>query len=139
MADRQSTRRSSEDTREADRPQRAGRPQRAVRRPREDREDREDQEDRGRASGTRLTAGDAGREALQQIGDLTGKELEGVSGVRPTDDGWTVMVDVVEDRKIPSTSDVIATYEAELDPDGELLSYRRIRRYTRGRGDDGVG
>lgn len=123
MADRQSTRRSS-----------AG-PRRAARPPREDREDRE----RDRANGSRLTAADAGRDALRQIVELTGKEPEGISGVQPSDDGWTVMVDVVEDRKIPSTSDVIATCEAELGPDGELISYRRVRRYTRGRGDDGVG
>ena len=31
----------------------------------------------------------------------------------------------------------VATYETEVDSDGELVSYRRVRRYTRGRGDDG--
>ncbi len=119
MTDRQSTRQGSEDTKRAARAPRASRT--------------------GEPNGSRLTAAHAGREALRQVVELTGKELEGVSGVEPSDDGWTVMVDVVEDRKIPSTSDVIATYEAELGPDGELVSYRRVRRYVRGRGDDGVG
>jgi len=91
-----------------------------------------------RAPAPRLTAAAAGREALQQVAELTGKEAEGVSGVSPSDDGWTVTVDVVEDRRIPSTSDVLATYETELDADGELISYRRVRRYARGRGDDGT-
>jgi Gas vesicle synthesis protein GvpO len=91
------------------------------------------------ANGSRLTAAEAGRDALRQLVDLTGKEPEGVSGVEPSDDGWIVMVDVVEDRKIPSTSDMLATYEMELAPDGELISYRRVRRYTRGRVDDGTG
>ncbi|MBW0105676.1 gas vesicle protein GvpO, partial [Pseudonocardia sp. KRD291] len=27
-------------------------------------------------------------------------------------------------------------YDAELDDEGELMSYRRVKRYTRGRGDD---
>lgn len=89
-----------------------------------------------RAPASRLTAAEAGRDALEQVAELTGKEAEGVSGVNPSDDGWTVTVDVVEDRRIPSTSDVLATYEAELGADGELFSCRRVRRYARGRGDD---
>jgi Gas vesicle synthesis protein GvpO len=98
---------------------------------------------RERADGTRrghsrLTAAEAGRDALRQVSELTAKEAEGVSGVNPSDDGWTVTVDVIEDRRIPSTSDVLATYQAELGPDGELLSYQRVRRYARGRGDDGT-
>jgi len=37
---------------------------------------------------------------------------------------------------VPSSTDVLAIYEIELDMDGELMSYRRVRRYSRGRGDD---
>src|SRR6266566_9724248 len=83
-----------------------------------------------------LTAGKAGQAALRQIAELTGKEPEGVTGVNPADDGWVVGVEVVEDRRIPSSTDILATYETELDVDGELVSYRRVRRYPRGRGDD---
>jgi hypothetical protein len=83
-----------------------------------------------------LTAGQAGQAALRQIAELTGKEPEGVTGVEPAEDGWVVGVEVVEDRRIPSSTDILATYETEIDMDGDLLSYRRVRRYTRGRGDD---
>jgi hypothetical protein len=86
-----------------------------------------------------MSAAEAGREGLEQIIELTGKDPEGVSGVTRSEDGWLVMVDVIEDRRIPSSTDLLATYEAELDNDGELLSYRRVRRYSRGRGDDGEG
>jgi hypothetical protein len=55
--------------------------------------------------------------------------------VERTDDGWAVGVEVVEDRRIPSSTDVLAIYEAELDGLGELVSYRRLKRYSRGRGD----
>ena len=85
----------------------------------------------------RLSAAEAGREGLEQITELTGKDPEGVTGVKRSEDGWVVMVEVIEDRRIPSSTDILATYEAELDDDGELLSYRRVRRYSRGRGDDG--
>jgi hypothetical protein len=87
----------------------------------------------------RLTAAQAGRRGLRQIADLTGKEPEGVSGVEPAQDGWLVTVEVVEDQRIPSATDVLASYQTEIGPDGDLLSYRRTRRYSRGRGDDGGG
>jgi hypothetical protein len=87
----------------------------------------------------RLTAAQAGRHGLRQIADLTGKDPEGVSGVEPAQDGWLVTVEVIEDQRIPSATDVLASYQTEIGPDGDLLSYRRTRRYSRGRGDDGGG
>ncbi|HEX4288625.1 MAG TPA: gas vesicle protein GvpO [Trebonia sp.] len=89
--------------------------------------------------GPRLTAAQAGRHGLRQIADLTGKDPEGVSGVEPAQDGWLVTVEVIEDQRIPSATDVLASYQTEIGPDGDLLSYRRTRRYSRGRGDDGGG
>ena len=86
-----------------------------------------------------LTAAEAGRQGLRQIAELTGKETEGVTGVEPAQDGWLVTVEVLEDRRIPSSTDVLSTYQAELGLDGELLSYRRVRRYSRGRGNDDGG
>lgn len=83
-----------------------------------------------------LTAAEVAQEGLQQIAELTGKQPEGVTGVEPADEeGWVVGVEVVEDRRIPSSTDVLAIYEIEFDSTGELVSYRRIRRYARGRGD----
>ncbi|MEV5409912.1 gas vesicle protein GvpO [Thermopolyspora sp. NPDC052614] len=96
------------------------------------------QENAGRARASRsLTAGAAGTAGLRHITELTGRELEGITLVKPQDDGWLVHVEVVEDRRIPSSGDVLALYEAELDADGGLLSYRRLRRYRRGSGDTG--
>jgi hypothetical protein len=94
-----------------------------------------------RASGRRsrdgdLTAAQAAQRGLRQIAELTGKQTEGVTGVEPAEDGWIVGVEVVEDRRVPSSTDLLATYEAELDVGGDLLSYRRVRRYPRGRGDN---
>ncbi|HEX9040716.1 MAG TPA: gas vesicle protein [Trebonia sp.] len=85
----------------------------------------------------RLSAAQAGRAGLRQITELTGKQPEGVTGVRRSEDGWLVTVEVVEDRRIPSSTDILSTYETEVDGDGELMAYRRVRRYSRGHGDDG--
>jgi Gas vesicle synthesis protein GvpO len=86
-----------------------------------------------------LTAAEAAQRGLRQIAELTGKETEGVTGVEPAEDGWIVGVEVVEDRRVPSSADLLATYQTELDISGEMLSYRRVRRYPRGRGDNGEG
>jgi Gas vesicle synthesis protein GvpO len=70
--------------------------------------------------------------AARQLLELTGKEPEGVTGLERSDDGWTVFVDVAELHRVPNTTDVIATYEVEVDTDGNLTGYRRVRRFVRG-------
>ena len=93
-----------------------------------------------RASGGRraeLTAAQAAQMGLQQLAELVAKPLEGVTQVQPDGDTWTVGVEVVEDRRVPSSADVLALYEIDIDKGGDVLSYRRLRRYARGRGDEG--
>lgn len=83
----------------------------------------------------RLTAASAATAGLSGIAQLTGKQPEGVTGVEPTSNGWVISVEVIEDRHVPSTADILATYEAELAADGTLLAYHRTSRYMRGRPD----
>ena len=61
---------------------------------------------------------------------------ESVTSVHRSEDGWTVGLEVVESRRIPDSTDLLASYEVEMDADGDLVSYRRLKRYNRGRGDD---
>jgi hypothetical protein len=84
------------------------------------------------ASSVRPRASGIAREAAAQLLELTGKEVEGVVGINRTDDGWSVRVEILELRRIPSTTDVLAIYEVAVDEDGELASYRRLQRYVRG-------
>ena len=51
------------------------------------------------------------------------------------DDGWKVSLELVESRRIPDTTDILAEYTAQIDDRGELTGYRRESRYTRGRVD----
>lgn len=82
-----------------------------------------------------LSAGTVAGQARDLIGELTGKEVSGVTSVQPVEEGWLVEVEVLEERRIPSTSDMLALYEVEMDLDGNLLAYRRTKRYPRGRVD----
>ncbi|MET8985104.1 gas vesicle protein [Nonomuraea wenchangensis] len=92
--------------------------------------------DEQRATGA-LSAATAGEAALRLIADLTTKETEGVTAVTPAEGGWIVSVEVVEDRRIPSTGDILALYQVEIDEEGNLLAYKRLRRYRRGSSDNG--
>jgi hypothetical protein len=74
--------------------------------------------------------------AAQQLLELTGRDTEGVIGLEKGDDGWRVQVEVVEVRRIPNTTDVLALYEIDADDKGNLQGYRRLRRYARGAAGD---
>lgn len=78
----------------------------------------------------------AARAASRSLEGLIGHPTEGVSAVRRVDDGWCVVVDVLELPRIPDTTSLLASYEVQLDQDGELLEYCRVRRYRRGSADE---
>jgi hypothetical protein len=78
-------------------------------------------------------------EAARQLLEMTGRDAEGVIGLEKTDDGWRIEVEVLEVRRIPETTDVLALYELTVDSDGDLEGYRRMRRYTRGSAGEGSG
>jgi Gas vesicle synthesis protein GvpO len=88
---------------------------------------------------SRSSGGDGGanpvelaRAARKQLSELTGRRAESVLGLRKDDDGWNVMVEVVELSRIPPSTDLLGSYVVTLDDDGELVAYERLRRYQRG-------
>lgn len=72
------------------------------------------------------------RSAIEQLAQLLGRVPDSVSSLKPTDDGWEAQVEVVELERIPDTTSVMASYRVALNEEGELISYERTRRYTRG-------
>ncbi|MGW6833891.1 gas vesicle protein GvpO [Streptomyces sp. NPDC054949] len=72
------------------------------------------------------------RAAARQLAELLGRPPDSVSSLKPTEDGWEAHVEVVELERIPDTTSVMASYRVTLDGEGELISYERTRRYTRG-------
>jgi hypothetical protein len=84
-----------------------------------------------------LSAGEAIRTARDVVVELTGKPAEGISALnRSEDGGWTVCVDVVELVRVPSSTDLLATYEVCLDSGGGLADMERRRRFTRNQVDE---
>lgn len=77
------------------------------------------------------------RSAAQQLEQVSGRKVDGVTGIEQAEGGWRVGLDLVEAARIPPATDVIGAYEVVVDDDGDLIRYERIRRYIRGQaGDD---
>jgi hypothetical protein len=81
-----------------------------------------------------MSASEAAKRAVEHVTAMTGRSAESVVGIeRAGEDGWRVAVEVVETRRIPDSADILACYDTEVDADGDLVAYRRVRRYPRGR------
>ena len=74
---------------------------------------------------------DVAETAARSLTELTGRAVDAVSGVRTSDDGYVVTVEVLELSRVPSTTDVLATYEVQLTRRGVITGYSRIHRYYR--------
>src|SRR4051812_16573746 len=63
----------------------------------------------------RLPAVQVVRQGVDQLREITGRGPDTVSGIEPTEDGWILQVELVELERVPASTSVLATYEAELD------------------------
>lgn len=74
--------------------------------------------------------------AREELTEMTGLQAEGVTSLEQAEDGlWHLTVELLELSRVPETDDMLGSYEVELEEDGELLRYRRVRRYTRSQRD----
>ena len=75
--------------------------------------------------------------ARAQLEELLERRVETVSSLERTHNGWVASLEVVELSRIPESTDLLASYEMELDEDLNLRRYQQVRRYHRGRPDRG--
>jgi Gas vesicle synthesis protein GvpO len=69
--------------------------------------------------------------AKAQLQNLTGYGIDSVSGFEKADSGWRLSVTVTELHRIPAATDVLASYEVDLDEAGNIIGYHRGKRYFR--------
>jgi gas vesicle protein GvpO len=80
----------------------------------------------------RLSAIELSQAALATVQELTGYQPEAVTALEWDGEVWQVTVDVLELARIPNTTDLLGSYAVQLDEQGTLRGYRRIRRFQRG-------
>jgi hypothetical protein len=68
----------------------------------------------------------------RQMTSITGMQYDTISQFDQADDGYTLVIDMLEHRSIPRTQDLLSTYEVVLDAEGKLTRWRRTGRFTRG-------
>lgn len=84
-----------------------------------------------------MKAGELIEQAKRQVAELTGLKPETVSSFsRDGDENWIVRVEALELTRVPRTMDVLGTYEVTISGDGELVGFRRARRYHRASTED---
>jgi hypothetical protein len=83
-------------------------------------------------SGHRAPAEQVAQRARRALVEITGLTPQGVTEIEQFDDGtWNVTVELLELSRVPETNDIIGSYQVEVDEDGGLIGYRRVRRYAR--------
>jgi hypothetical protein len=83
-----------------------------------------------------LSALELARAALTTVEELTGHRSEAATGLEWDGESWCVTVEVLEMSRVPSTTDVIGSYQVRLDGQGTLRGYKRLRRFVRGEARD---
>lgn len=78
-----------------------------------------------------MRPGKLAAEAKQVVAELTGFRAETVSALSRNGEGWIVTVEALELKRVPSTMDVMGSYEVHFSDDGEFSSIQRRHRYPR--------
>ncbi|MDA2814910.1 gas vesicle protein [Nocardiopsis sp. RSe5-2] len=94
--------------------------------------------ERRTGDGAALTAvADAVRAARERFEAVAGTPVEAVTAAERDGSGWRLAVEVVEVRRIPDSTSIVADYTVDLDGEGNLTGYRRRSRHVRGRAGGG--
>ncbi len=73
------------------------------------------------------------RETVEDVAnDLVGHPLDGIIEITEDDDGWQVVVEMVERSAVPDTQDILGQYAIALSESGDVTGYRLRERYRRG-------
>ena len=71
------------------------------------------------------------KQARSELQALTGLEVSSTLEAAREGDEWLVALEVVEKRSIPEAMDILATYRIRMDPEGNVLEFKRARMRKR--------
>lgn len=79
-----------------------------------------------------LTMAGAIQRARDELGVLTGLEVDAISRAeRSSENGWTIVIDLIEGIARMGDNDLLSTYQLELDDSGAVTGMSRLHRYHR--------
>ena len=78
-----------------------------------------------------LSIGEVIEKARSDLSKLTSLEISSTLSAARDEDGWVVNMEVIEKHSLPDGMDVLATYETRVDPDGNMIEFKRIRMRKR--------
>lgn len=72
------------------------------------------------------------KKAQEDYSRVSNAQVDGVTGLFKTEDGWVILLEAIERRAIPDTMDVLGLYEVRVDSEGNLLGFERKKLRKRG-------
>lgn len=75
---------------------------------------------------------DVAERAKQQLAQVTGFQPVAVVASYRDAKGWHVSVDMLEMARLPDSTDLLGTYEADLDEEGNMIKFEKKRARLRG-------
>lgn len=70
--------------------------------------------------------------AKQQLAEVTGFKPVAVVASHRDAKGWHLSVDMLEMARLPDSTDLLGTYEVDLDEEGNMLRFEKKRTHLRG-------
>ena len=78
------------------------------------------------------------KKARSELETLTGLELGSTVSAHPDGDGWQVTLEAIEKKSIPDSMDILGIFEVNLDVDGNISEFNRVRMRKRNDMDENV-
>ncbi|MDQ1253669.1 MAG: hypothetical protein QG646_2856 [Euryarchaeota archaeon] len=69
---------------------------------------------------------EVGNAAICQIEDILEKKAHEIVSVFRIGENWDVKLEILERKSVPDTQDILGIYEMKLDPNLNVMEYRRI-------------
>ena len=66
------------------------------------------------------------KQSLDVARELLNKKPESTISVVREENGWKVVIEVLERKSVPDTQDILGRYELSFDDSGELLDYKQV-------------
>ncbi|MBU0464254.1 MAG: gas vesicle protein [Proteobacteria bacterium] len=78
------------------------------------------------------------KKARLELEALTGLEIGSTVSAHPDGDGWQVTLEAIEKKSIPDSMDILGIFEVNLDVDGNISEFNRVRMRKRNDMDENV-